>query len=191
MHDPLLRSIFLSLQPGRVATLVQKDQESTWGVAFKVNASQVCATIAYLNARERGYSMHKVTFYPCKSRDMPPMTVAAYVGTEMSPTYLGPASVDNIARQIISTKGSSGSNTDYVLNLASSMREIAPQVDDEHLFSLEARIKELLLLSSSALPHVPQAEQRLRVDGIISTESGDAEDGLVNHNRESGSVPVF
>ena len=75
------------------------------------------------------------------------MTVLVYISTETSPRYLGPASEDSIARQVISTKGCSGLNSEYVLNLASSMREIAPQVHDEHLFSLEAKIKELLLLS--------------------------------------------
>ena len=179
--------IILSLQPGRVATLVQKDKESTWGVAFKVSASEVCDTVAYLNAREQGYSMHKVTFYPCKRRDMQPMTVVAYIGTDKSPSYLGPASVDTMAREIVSTRGCSGSNSEYVLNLASSMREIAPEVNDEHLFSLEARIKELLVSSSLA-------EQRLlRVDVIVvgrinSSSSSSAEVETGSHNRESDSV---
>lgn len=129
-----------------MVTLVENEDESTWGVAFKVHASQVCSTIAYLSVREQGYTTHKVTFYPCDSL-MKPMTVLAYIGTETSPSYLGPASEEHIARQVINTRGCSGSNTEYVLNLASSMREIAPKVHDEHLFTLEAKIKELLLSS--------------------------------------------
>ena len=179
--------INLSLQPGRVATLVQKDKESTWGVAFKVNTSEVCDTIAYLNAREQGYSMLKVTFHPCEKRDMQPITVVAYIATDKNPSYLGPASVDKMAREIVSTRGCSGSNSEYVLNIASSMREIASEVNDEHLFSLEARIKELMVSSSLA-------EQRiLRVDGIVvgrinssSSSSPQVETG--SHNRESDSV---
>ena len=125
---------------------MEKKNESTWGVALKVNASQVCSTIAYLNTRERGYAMHRVTFYPCKSREMPPITVLVYIGSEASPSYLGPASEENIARQVVRSRGCSGPNTDYVLNLATSMREIAPEEHDDHLFLLEAKIKELLQL---------------------------------------------
>lgn len=139
------------IQPGRVATLVENKEESTWGVAFKVHASQVCSTIAYLNEREQGYSTHEVTFYPYKNAAMQPMTVLVYIGTKASPCYLGPASEENIAQQIISTKGCSGSNIDYVLSLASSMRDIAPDVHDEHLFSLEAKIKGLLLHQKAGL----------------------------------------
>lgn len=141
-------NFFAQLQPGRVATLVENKDEKTWGVAFKVHPSQVCSTIAYLSVREQGYTTHQVTFYPCDSAVMQPTTVLAYIGTETSPSYLGPAPEEHIARQVISTRGCSGSNTEYVLNLASSMREIAPEVHDEHLFTLEAKIKELLLSST-------------------------------------------
>lgn len=123
---------------------MENKDERTWGVAFKLHASQVCSTFAYLNVREQGYTTHEVTFYPCDSAVMQPMTVLVYIGTEDSPSYLGPASEEHIAQHVISTRGCSGSNTEYVLNLASSMREIAPEVHDEHLFTLEAKIKELL-----------------------------------------------
>ena len=172
-----------------MATLVQKDRESTWGVAFKISSSEVRDTLTYLNTREQGYSMHNVTFYPCKRRA--PITVVAYIGTEESPSYLGPASVDKIARQVVNTRGCSGPNSEYVLNLASSMREIAPDVNDEHLFTLEARIKALLVSSSS----LPLAEQGLlRVDGIVVgsiNNSSRKEAETVSHNRESSSLSVL
>ena len=130
-------------------TLVESEEETTWGIAFKVHASQACSTIAYLNHREQGYSTRELTFYPSEGADhTEPMTVLAYIGTEASSHYLGQASEDSIARQVVSTEGCSGSNTEYVLNLASSMREIAPEVHDEHLFTLETKIKELLAVLS-------------------------------------------
>ena len=58
--------------------------------------------------------------------------------------YLGPAPLGDIARQIVKCKGPSGCNTEYVLNLAQEMRKIAPGVDDQHLFSLEGHIREIL-----------------------------------------------
>ena len=138
-----------SLQPGRVVTLVPQEKESTWGVAYKVHTSHVSSTFAYLNKREKGYSLHRMTFHPHSSSQMLPTTVLVYIGTEGSPCYLGPAPQEKIAQQIVSSRGCSGLNTEYALNLASSMREIAPEVVDEHLFTLEAKIKELLSLSST------------------------------------------
>lgn len=163
-----------------MATLIEKEKESTWGVAFKVNPSHIRSTISYLNTREKGYSMKEVTFSPCQSRrrDMPSMTIVAYIGTETSPKYLGPESLDKIARQIVSTRGCSGSNSEYVLNIASSMREIAPEVEDEHLFSLEARIKDLLFPPSPAA-----VEQRL-VLRVGRNIVNDVKDDSLRHNRK-------
>ena len=58
--------------------------------------------------------------------------------------YLGPAPLTDIAKQIVTSKGPSGCNTEYVLNLAQEMRRIAPGVEDRHLFSLEGHIREIL-----------------------------------------------
>lgn len=124
-------------------TLVKDAEESTWGVAFKVKGSEAYGTISYLNGREQGYSTEEVTFYPT-DRDMDPITVLVYIATEKSSCYLGPASDEAIAKQVVKAKGFSGTNTEYVLNLASSMREIAPHIKDNHLYSLEAKVKELL-----------------------------------------------
>lgn len=140
----LTRFFCVLLQPGRVVTLVKDGEESTWGIAFKVKASEAYGAISYLNGREQGYSTEEVTFYPT-DKDMDPITALVYIATEKSSCYLGPASEDAIAKQVVSAKGFSGTNTEYVLNLASSMREIAPHVKDDHLYSLEAKVKELLL----------------------------------------------
>ena len=42
------------------------------------------------------------------------------------------------------SRGESGPNTEYVLELAKSMREIAPDVPDEHLYSLTEKVENLL-----------------------------------------------
>jgi len=41
--------------------------------------------------------------------------------------------------------GPSGANKDYLLNLAHSLRTVAPTGNDQHLFELEARVKALML----------------------------------------------
>ena len=69
----------------------------------------------------------------------------AYIATENSSNFLGPTSEEDIARRVVQARGLSGTNAEYVLNLASSMRKLAPDVEDYHLYTLEAKIKELLL----------------------------------------------
>lgn len=41
-------------------------------------------------------------------------------------------------------KGPSGPNRDYLLNLAHALRIVAPHGNDQHLFELEAKVKELM-----------------------------------------------
>lgn len=45
---------------------------------------------------------------------------------------------------LILLSGPSGANSEYLLNLAEALREIAPESHDEHLFELEHKVKELL-----------------------------------------------
>lgn len=40
--------------------------------------------------------------------------------------------------------GPSGANKDYLLNLAHALRIVAPLGNDQHLFELEAKVKDLM-----------------------------------------------
>ena len=55
----------------------------------------------------------------------------------------GPASIEDIAKQVISCQGPSGTNKEYVYNLAKAMRHLLPGIEDDHLFSLEAALKKI------------------------------------------------
>lgn len=131
-----------------------KLQEETWGIAYKVQPSDVPDVMAYLDHRERGgYTTHKVLFHPkhlqqqqhqqCDPK-MTTFTVLAYIATEVNPNYLGPAPVEDLAKQVVGSRGPSGCNAEYILNLAQAMRQIAPGVKDDHLFSLEGKVREQL-----------------------------------------------
>lgn len=114
-------------------------QACTWGVAFEVTGSQIQESLDYLNIRESvrgGYGTRTVEFIP-RDESQPSAQALVYIATEDNPTYLGPASLDEIAAQIAVCKGKTGYNIEYLLRLAEFMRQSCPGVDDPHLFSLE------------------------------------------------------
>ena len=123
-------------------------QENTWGIAYKVHPKDVPDVMSYLNHREKGgYTTQEVPFYPKDERaGQPSHSVLVYIGTEANSHYLGPAPTEALAEQVVMSRGPSGCNSEYVLELAKSMRHIAPLVNDKHLFALETKVKELLQL---------------------------------------------
>lgn len=109
--------------------------------------------MAYLNHREKGgYTTHELNFYP-KDDQMASFTALVYIGTELNPNYLGPAPVESIADQVVKSRGPSGCNTEYLLELAEAMRRIAPLIHDEHLFTLESRVRELMRVLGKDCQH--------------------------------------
>ncbi|KAG7214129.1 hypothetical protein KM043_001483 [Ampulex compressa] len=69
--------------------------------------------------------------------------ITIYIGEPNNPNYAGAEDISTIANHIFLSHGPSGSNIEYLYKLASAMRAIAPGVYDEHLFTLEAAVKEL------------------------------------------------
>jgi len=129
-------------KPGRVATIVPAENENdrVWGIAYKIKESEVPAVTSHLDFREKGGYQHaKVTFYP-RAGTEEPFILTLYVGTEDNPFFLGPAPLEAMAQQILDSSGPSGNNKEYILNLAEALRSIAPEAEDDHLYSLEREI---------------------------------------------------
>ncbi|XP_049452343.1 glutathione-specific gamma-glutamylcyclotransferase 1-like [Epinephelus fuscoguttatus] len=129
-------------RPGRVATLVEDQEACTWGVAYEVSDSQIEESLQYLNMREAvlgGYTTEMVEFIP-KEKGQGAMLALVYIATSDNPAYLGPASDKEIAAQIAVCRGNTGHNIEYLVRLAEFMRLYCPEVEDEHLFSIEAAL---------------------------------------------------
>lgn len=83
-----------------------------------------------------------VPMTPTASEEMPfPLTI--YIGEEDNHNYAGTESIETIASHIVEAHGPSGSNREYLYNLATAMRMIAPGVNDKHLFALENSVRQL------------------------------------------------
>lgn len=115
-------------------------QACTWGVAYEVTDSQIEESLKYLNMREvvlGGYITEMVEFIP-KEKAQGSLLALVYIATSDNPIYLGPAPDMEIAAQIATCSGNTGHNIEYLVRLAEFMRLNCPEVEDEHLFSIEA-----------------------------------------------------
>jgi cation transport regulator ChaC len=126
----------LEHDPGRVVTLVAAPGEYCHGRAFLVEAG----VFEHLDHREQnGYERIAVEIaFGSGSVDG-----TVYRAAEGNPAYLGPAALEEMAAQINRCAGPSGSNRDYVLELARALRAMG--YSDRHVFDIEA----LLLARSS------------------------------------------
>ena len=122
--------------PGRVVTLVRAPDALCRGVAYRVDTH----VFAHLDHREKnGYERHRTRLY----LDHREETVSGtfYVAPEGNPAFLGGGDVDSLARHIAASHGPSGSNADYLLDLAQALRELGEY--DEHVMSLEQALQRL------------------------------------------------
>ncbi len=118
--------------PGRVVTLVREEAARCWGVAFKPSAEDYGAIIAALDVRERnGYEMLELDLH---FDDGSVARGITYVAGPDNPSFVGPAALGDMARQIAGAHGPSGPNREYLLRLAETLREL--DVHDEEVHGL-------------------------------------------------------
>lgn len=103
-------------------------------MAFEIDIKSATEIFDQLDYREKnGYERVQAPLY---LDDNSTVEGIFYVAKEDNPAYLGPASVDSIADQIICSHGPSGSNEEYLRNLADALRQY--NIEDEHVFSIES-----------------------------------------------------
>jgi cation transport protein ChaC len=118
--------------PGRVVTLIPQPGAHCDGVAYLIDHP----VFDHLDHREKnGYERNDVELAFSDSATC----AVVYIAHRDNHAFLGPAPIDAIARQILISRGPSGSNVEYLYELASALREL--DADDEHVFELETRVK--------------------------------------------------
>ena len=89
-----------------------------------------------------GYDVIKTIFSP-RDDAMKSCSVIFFMATPQNEYYLGKASMDAMAMQIVNAVGPCGPNIDYVTKMADYIREHIPEDKDKHLFALDKRVREL------------------------------------------------
>lgn len=123
--------------PGRVVTLIPDEYGSCGGLAFQIAATEADKIFDQLDYREKnGYERYQVD---CRLNNGEYVSCLVYVAGRSNEAFLGEAPATAIAEQIENSAGPSGSNTEYLLNLAAALREFG--LHDEHVFELERLIR--------------------------------------------------
>jgi len=125
--------------PGRVVTLVQEPGARCEGVAYLISTEVARQVFIELDHREKnGYRRQPVILELSDGRTA---TGLVYIASEQNRAFLGPAPVPQMAAQILGSVGPSGTNRDYLFQLAAALR--AQGANDAHVFELEAAVRAL------------------------------------------------
>ncbi|KAI0785927.1 ChaC-like protein [Abortiporus biennis] len=145
--------------PGRVVTLVHKadwdafsesdafpHEDVVWGIAYTIDPLYESEVRDYLDYREKdGYTLETLDVYGVDNGTEKIIIKNAYcyVGRNDNPSFIGSEPIDRLAQHIWKSVGPSGPNKEYLYHLADSVRKLAPESHDSHLFALEAHCKAL------------------------------------------------
>jgi cation transport protein ChaC len=126
--------------PGRVVTLVPEEGAVCHGMAYLVTPEE----FAHLDHREKNGYLRLAT--EIRFEDGGSALGLVYIATHENAAFLGPASERAIAQQIAQSRGPSGPNSEYLLELAKALRELGK--DDPHVFEIERQLIGLAVGSS-------------------------------------------
>ncbi|KAB5557174.1 hypothetical protein DKX38_008083 [Salix brachista] len=144
--------------PGRTVTLEPADGEVCGGVAYKISKKEdqeVALTsvflfsrrgIQYLEVREKQYNEKAyLDIFTDPAATTPAVSgVMVYIGSpdkRHNQNYLGPAPLEEIAKQIIDAEGPSGPNRDYLFHLESALLQIG--CIDKHVTDLANEVRRI------------------------------------------------
>ncbi|KAH0459267.1 hypothetical protein IEQ34_012081 [Dendrobium chrysotoxum] len=157
--------------PARTLTLEPKEGAVCWGIAYCVRGGieKERATMQYLEKRECEYDKKAlVKFYKVtKSSHVLPLVQSLICGCHLyrfistpdiiaNRYYLGPAPLEEMARQIATANGPCGNNRDYLFYLEKAMLQIGHE--DEYVTELANEVRRVLgvLKDNKAFdPHFP------------------------------------
>lgn len=136
-----------------------------WGVAYHIIPSRVKEVQEYLDIREiNGYSIQYTPFYPA-DRDLSTIQCMVYIGMPDNPQFLGALDPQAVAEKINESRGPSGENREYLLNLEAALLSLSTASKDEHITDLAQRVRAM------HPPDRPVAEDAATLSPIDKTKS--------------------
>lgn len=123
-------------KPGRVVTLIEMPDANCEGMAYLITPEE----FAHLDHREKNGYLRLAT--DIQFQDGAQALGVVYIATDDNSAFLGPATEQEIARQIACSEGPSGKNRDYLFDLANALRDLNEV--DEHVFTVERYLLDLL-----------------------------------------------
>ena len=148
--------------PGRVVTILPSEEFAAAqpagtlsaaapsafvdGIVFEVQPEHIAETIEYLDMREQGgYDRLEAPVYEMVGEGAGDKVIVPkcvlYIANSTNDEYLGYASEEAIAAQIISCSGPSGPNREYLFRLADSLRAMG--AEDPHVFAIDLHARTL------------------------------------------------
>lgn len=115
--------------PGRVVTLIEDHGATCGGIAYRITPE----IFRHLDHREKNGYLRLSTELILEN-DSKHLGLV-YIAMPDNTAFLGPASEQEIAVHIAGSEGPSGSNRDYLNQLAMALR--AMTIEDPHVFSIE------------------------------------------------------
>lgn len=138
--------------PGRVVTLIERSfwetlddkhelaSEQVWGTAYRIEASKVAEVREHLDIREiNGYTIHYTPFHPADGS--PSIQTLVYIGTPDNEQFMGPQDPQELAEHIYKSRGPSGLNKDYLLELDQALDLLSAESGDGHVKDLANRVR--------------------------------------------------
>ncbi|RVX22630.1 Gamma-glutamylcyclotransferase 2-3 [Vitis vinifera] len=119
-----------------------------WGVAYKVSKEEdEQIALTYLEVREKQYDKKAyLDVYAEPIATTPVISgVMVYIASpdkKLNRNYLGPASVEEIAKQIIHAEGPSGPNREYLFQLEQALLQMG--CEDKHVMDLANEVRRIL-----------------------------------------------
>lgn len=95
----------------------------------------------YLDIREiNGYSIQYTPFHAA-DRDQADIHCLVYIGMPDNPQFLGALDPEEVAQTINQSRGPSGENREYLLNLEQALLELSDDSNDGHITDLARRVR--------------------------------------------------
>lgn len=122
---------------GRVVTLVAKPGEHCVGVAYRIADHEADAVLAHLDHREKnGYQRVTVDLHD-ENGVFARGTV--FVADPTNDNFLGDAPLEAIIHQVRTSRGPSGDNAEYVVELSRALRALDAR--DEHIDAIASALE--------------------------------------------------